>query len=177
MRRSQAVETIARRLRLSEGRITTLASRLADAGLIAKTLSRRYPPDLEPDEAVAILLAALTDKGIGAAPATVKAFGSLTDHHGRTLHDALVGILRSPGASTTGTMIVRLDPPSVTITIGPQHLRFGDEAGDTPTSATLVPRGVLDAIALELAGASPEGADQTLALRWRSSAKLPDARP
>ncbi|MGU3495751.1 hypothetical protein ACLBXM_17055 [Xanthobacteraceae bacterium A53D] len=177
MRRSHAVELVARRLRLPEGRVSKLAASLADAGLITKAASRRYPPDLEPDEAVSILLAALTDDGIGAAPATVKMFSALTDHYGQTLHDALAGILRSPGASTTGTVIVRLDPPSVTMTVGPHHLRFGDETGDTPTSATLVPRGVLDAIALELAGASPEGADDTLALRWRSSSKLPDARP
>lgn len=177
MRKAHAIEVIARRLRLSEGRVETLARRLVDAGLITKSTSRRYPRDLEPDEAASILLVALTDQGIGAAPAAVKTFGALTDHHGQTLQDALVGILRSPGATTTGTVIVRLDPPSVTMTVGQHHLRFGDEASDTPTSATLVPRGVLDAIALELAGASPEGADQTLALRWRSSAKLPDARP
>jgi len=171
MRKSQAVEIVARRLRLPHGRLESIAISLADAGVIEKTSgSRRYPGHISINDVVSILLGGLVDQGIGAAPAMVRTFGTLNDAHGTTLRDVLTTILERSAVTPSGALIVRHDPPSASLTVDGVHMVFGEPADGTSTTATLVPPGALTAIALELSGASPEEADALLALARVSAA-------
>lgn len=169
MRRSQWADVLARRLNTDRGRIETLGHRAADAGLVPKTEgSRRYPPELTTGDALNLLLAVLTDDGLGKVAAQVEHFGSLTDDTGIDLHSALTDLLSHGPAlagAVTGALILRLDPASVALTAGGHFRRFGPEP--PPGAAgkhVVVPGQTLAAIGLELQGRSPDEADALVAL-------------
>ncbi|GGA47301.1 hypothetical protein [Pelagibacterium lentulum] len=168
MRRSALGDVLARRLNIDPGRVERLGQRAADAGLLPVTEgSRRYPPDLSVSEAVNLLLAVLTDYGLGKVSAQVETFSALSDSH-TTLHAALAGLLSHGPAlqgAVSGSLVIRLEPASAALTLAGIHSRYGPEP---PKSAAgkhvIVPGQALAAIGLEFQGHTPAQADELVAL-------------
>lgn len=159
MRKSTAVEILARRLGLAHSRIENLAKRMADDGLVSKTEgSRRYPPDLLEPEITALVIGVIADNGLGNVRATADAFSSLPSSEG-TFGDVLQTLLFGP-PSDVGHLIVRNEPAGISTTIRGTHIVFGAEASEkAATKARIIPGDALIAIAAELQGQKPQAAD------------------
>ena len=173
MRKSNAACIVARRLNLSPGRVDALVASVSDAGLLPKAIGR-HVVDLVPAELATLLLAAVADRGLGVAGHSVREFSTLQSSSGETLHSALTNLLsHSPAlqGAVTGSLVLRLEPASVALTIGGEHTRYGPEPpSEAPGRHVLIPGQTLAAIGLELAGSSRDEADALVALARASRA-------
>jgi hypothetical protein len=165
MRKSQIVEILARRLNILPSRVHHIAARLADDGQISKAEgSRRYPPELHEIEVARLVLATLADHGLGNVHSSVEAFSHLTSQNGLRFGDVLAEVLFGPPVDV-GHVILRHDPPGVSLTINGGHHVYGTEApAKTAAKASIVPGYALMAIAAELQGHVPTQADSLVEL-------------
>lgn len=164
MRKSAVQELLARRLRIAPGRIQAISERLASAGLISNAEgSRRYPPDLSEPEIITLILAVIADNGLGSVRATVDTFSTLTSASipfGHVLQRVLFG-----RPVDIAHVIVRHDPPGVSVVIDGNHAVYGAEAPEkAATTARIIPGDALIAIAAELQGQHPQQADALVEL-------------
>ncbi|SDP46894.1 hypothetical protein SAMN05428967_2257 [Phyllobacterium sp. YR620] len=165
MRKSQIVEILARRLNILPSRVHHIAVRLADDGQIPKAAgSRRFPPELDEVEITRLVLATLADHGLGNVHSSVEAFSHLTSHNGLSFGDVLAEVLFGPPVDV-GHVILRHDPPGVSLTINGCHHVYGTDAPvKTAAKASIVPGYALMAIAAELQGQAPSQADAMIEL-------------
>lgn len=169
MRKSTATEIVARRLGVARGRADSLVQRAAEDNLLPTADgSRRYPPDLGPAEMANLLLAVAVDKGLAVTGHTVRELAGLTAATGPTLGDALTGLFRDGAAlqaSVTGSLVIRLEPASASMTLGGTHMRYGPEPPpDSAGRHVIIPGRTLAAIGLEFGGRSPAEAETIIAL-------------
>jgi hypothetical protein len=124
-------------------------------------------PDLGSLELSRLFLAAVCDRGLGNAAATVREFESLRTDSGIALGDVLDGII-SARVSVTGivhqALILQLQPAGATIVSGGHHLRFGAPHAEGAAKQIVVPGSQLAAIALEFRGTEPDVADEQTAV-------------
>lgn len=163
MRKSAVIDILARRLGLQPARVGHLAARLADAGLVGKTTgSRRFPPDLAEHEVVAMVLAVITDTGLGDVARNVEFFSALRGPAGRLdamLADLLFGLPR-----TVRHVIIRHKPAGASMVLDDDHIEFGlPGAEGGATDVRIISGAALAAIAAELRGLSAGQADAVAA--------------
>ena len=174
MRKSKVVDLFARRLGLRETRLTSLAQRLSDAGMLPVSSGPPYV-DLTPIEVARLMLAGLCDEGLGGAARTVQRYGGL---QGRTasLVDALAHSVQRPELippAFTGLEIHQsADQPYVLMTVVTGDGATTNVYGSLPEIESVdrlvnVSGAALFAIASEISGRSEEDVD----------ALLPDAKP
>jgi hypothetical protein len=162
MIRSEAVETIVRRLGLNAGRVAALAQRCADAGLLPRAQGRDVP-DLGALELARLLLAATCDCGVGRAAATVTEFSALQTEQGVNLLDVLEGLIAGRIAATSIRSAVFQLKPAGAVLISEHHLRFGAAPStDGAARHVIIPGNALAAITLELQNLTPEQADDAI---------------
>lgn len=144
MRLTEAVQALAMHLRTSPGRLTAIATRLQDAGLISKTRgSRRYPDDASSDEIVTLFIASIAETGIGTADRAAETFAVLTASDGTRLDRAITDILFG---QVPADIAVRLDPPGAALTVEGQMVGFGDPAPDGSSTARFIPSTAIAAL-------------------------------
>jgi hypothetical protein len=170
MRKTDACAIVARRLNLSAGRVGHLVQRVSEAGLLPSARGSDRP-DLGALELVRLLLAAICDRGLGNAAATVSEFSALQTEQGVNLLDVLEGLVDGRvAASGIRSMVIQLQPAGVTL-LSEHHLRFGAAPStDGAAKTVIIPGDTLAAIALEFHGNSPEQADNAVAIGRLSQA-------
>jgi hypothetical protein len=117
MRKSQAVDMLARHLGLRATRLTSLVQRASEAGLLP-TASGPPFPQVSPVEIARMLIVAVTDEGLGAAPTTIQRYGSLRSA-AVDLETALGHALQRPEAvlpAHSSLLIHVSDTPSAVLT-------------------------------------------------------------
>jgi hypothetical protein len=162
MRKSQAVDMLARHLGLRATRLTSLAQRLSEAALLPTASGPPYP-DLTPVEIARMLLVAVCDEGLGAAPATIQRYGTLRSAS-VDLETALAHALMRPESvlpAHSGLVIHTGDAPSAVLTTmtpdGSREQIFADPWRQDGVERTVKVSGAaLAGIAAEIAGASSE---------------------
>lgn len=162
MRNKSAVaDLLARRLNLNAVRILGLVDRLTSAGVAPRIEgSRRFPPALMDTDIVRMMIASLTDRGLGHAVENVEAFSALTSASGLRFYDALLRVLQGETDVSNGGLVIRFDPKSVVVTSDDGETRFGEPSSPDDTSrAVFVSGSALAATAEELRGHSPAEAD------------------
>ncbi len=169
MRKAQAAEILARRLKLDERRIDNLCLRLADQGMFPRADgSRRYPPELNAPHLARMLVAALADQGLGKTPGVVTTVESLRDQAGNRLCDVLANIIEGGDTINTaarGHLVIRTEPAGASVVLDGNYTTFGAPPPETSAArAVSVPGATLAAIALEFGGHSPAEADTVVAL-------------
>ena len=150
MRKSSIAIILARHLGMTASRVNNLAARLADVGLVSKAEgSRRYPPDLPEPEVVRLVIAALTDTGLGDVVRNVEFFATLRGPAGRfdaVLHDMIFGPPRQ-----VAHHVIRHAPAGASMVVDGQHMLFGAEAPEgAAINARIVPGGAFMALAADL---------------------------
>jgi hypothetical protein len=172
MRKSEACAIVARRLNLSLSRVEALVQRVSEAGLLPRAVGSDRP-DLGSLELSRLLLAAVCDRGLGNAGASVKEFEGLRTDTGVVLGDVLDGIL-SGRVDTAGivhqSMILQMNPTGATIVSGGSHLRFGAPHAEGAAKQIVIPGAQLAAIAAEFRGVKPDAADEMTAVAKLSAA-------
>jgi hypothetical protein len=170
MRKSECVNLLARNLGVRATRLTSLVQRLSEAGLLP-TASGPPFPQVSPVEIARMLIVAVCDEGLGAAPATIAKYGGLHGS-GSTLEETLGHLLTRPEPippSHSELVISIGDAPSATLKMathdgvrecvfkGPDTWRqWGAERKVTISGAALF------AIAAEINGTSPADVDALL---------------
>jgi hypothetical protein len=166
MRKSEACAIVARRLNLSLSRVEALVQRASEAGLLPMARGSDRP-DLGSLELSRLLLAAVADRGLGQAGATVQEFESLCTDNGVALGDVLDGIV-SGRVEISGiihqALILQLQPAGATIVSGGVHLRFGAPHAEGAAKQIVVPGPQLAGIALEFRGVDERAADEQVAI-------------
>lgn len=76
MRKAAACIAISKTLGIGLGRVTSLAQRAADAGVLPKAVGRTYPP-LTADQMAQLLIAVLADNGLGSVGQSVDTFSRI----------------------------------------------------------------------------------------------------
>jgi len=152
MNKTEYVAMLSRRLGVPVSRIDGLLERLHAAGAVPPTRAKRHPPPLDEPDAVSILLAVLSDRGL--EHAADNAWQLAAAHSDGQRFDALIADLLFGAPRHVGHLIIH--PAGASVIVDAVHREFG-ERSDTP--ARYVPGGVLMAIAAELQGASPRDAD------------------
>ncbi|MCP3412736.1 hypothetical protein NLM16_01325 [Bradyrhizobium brasilense] len=166
MRKSEACAIVARRLGLSLSRVEALVQRASEAGLlpVARGSDR---PDLGSLELSRLFLAAVCDRGLGNAAATVLEFERLRTDNGIALCDVLEGII-SGRVEMIGTVhqsiILQLNPAGATLVSSGHHLRFGAPHAEGAARQIVVPGNQLAAMSAEFRGLMPDAADEAVAV-------------
>jgi len=167
MIRSEAIEVLSRRLGISPGRLAALAQRAADGGLLPKARGRGVPT-LGHLHLSKILICAIADRGLARAPRSITDYSGLFARNGAVLIDLIEGWIRGAvPLSGVRHLIVQIEPePAATIiSHGGEHLNFGpDRSRDAAARTVIVPGSTLAAIAAEFRGASPNQADEQVAV-------------
>jgi hypothetical protein len=166
MRKSQAVDMLARHLGLRATRLTSLVQRLSEAALLPTASGPPYP-DLTPVEIARMLIVAVCDEGLGAAPATIQRYGPLRSAS-VDLETALGHALMRPEAvlPAHSSLVIHVsDAPSAVLTTmtpdGSREQIFADPwRQDGVERAVKVSGAALAGIAAEIAGTSSERGEQ-----------------
>ncbi|WP_225706123.1 hypothetical protein [Bradyrhizobium cenepequi] len=146
--------------------------RASEAGLLPMARGSDRP-DLGSLELSRLFLAAVADRGLGNAAATVREFESLRTDSGIVLGDVLDGIIsgRVETASIVHqALILQLSPAGASIVSGGHHLHFGAPHAAGAAKQIVVPGAQLAAIALEFRGVMPDSADEMTAVARLSAA-------
>lgn len=166
MRKSEACAIVARRLGLSLSRVEALVQRASEAGLLPMARGSDRP-DLGSFELSRLLLAAICDRGLGHAAATVREFESLRTDNGVALGDVLDGIIAGRvdiAGIVHQALILQLQPAGATLVSGGVHLRFGAPHAEGAAKQVVVPGEALATVALEFRGTDPRAADEAVAV-------------
>jgi hypothetical protein len=114
-----------------------------------------------------VLIAAIADRGLGAAPKSIDAYSNLAASNGAVLIDLIEGWMSGAVPCAIRAAVFQISPePAVTV-IGADgiHLNFGPERSrDAAARNVIVSGGALAAIALEFRGTSPREADEQVAI-------------
>jgi len=76
VRKAAACLAISKYLGIGLGRVTSLAQRASDAGVLPKAVGRAYPP-LTADQMAQLLIAILADNGLGSVGQSVETFSRI----------------------------------------------------------------------------------------------------
>ncbi|WHA40571.1 hypothetical protein [Agrobacterium larrymoorei] len=76
MRKAAACLALSKTLGIGLGRVTSLAQRASDAGVLPKAVGRTYPP-LSADQMARLLIAVLADNGLGTVGESVDKFSRI----------------------------------------------------------------------------------------------------
>jgi hypothetical protein len=170
LRKAELAEVISRRLGVRKGRLISLVQRLSEAGQLRTNSSRRLDFDLTPIEAARMLIIALVDTGLAAAPETTELYGRLSGR-GSNFEEALGHALARPTmiAPTRSGLEIHTDSdsPYVAMTIVTPDGVTTQVYGDMPDAENVdrlvtVSGGALFAIAQEFAGLSQADVDRLL---------------
>lgn len=138
MLKTTACLAAARRLGIRKSRAEGLIARVSEAGLLPLTMgrSRRH---LSHRQLSRLLLTLVADRGLGAAPASVRAFEALESASGLQLGDffesLIAGRVNSAGIQS---IAIQLSPePAVSVTTGSTRLTFGNPDGAAATGTVL----------------------------------------
>lgn len=166
MKRYEILHVLARRLGLKPGRAQTILSRLQEASLIGGGgPAKRYPDDMAEPEIVTLLIALLAESGIATGPDAARTFSALTAPDGERFDEFVSAVLFGPPLAIRHLM-VRKEPPGVSVIVEDQHILFGAPPSPTTASpARIVPGEALTAIAAELRGETPSTADALAAIQ------------
>jgi hypothetical protein len=165
MRKRQAAIVISRHLGTKLTRLINIIQRLAEAGTLPTSHGPPFP-QVSPVEAARILLAAVVDRGIAAAPATVARIGGMMGR-GSNLEDAIGHSLRRPATlvPAKSSLIIHSGYALLT-TAGPDGLRtdvYGEIDDDEPVGRIVIVSGAaLRGIAEEIGGMSVTEAEALL---------------
>lgn len=141
---SECVVAIALHFRTGQGRITNIAARLQDAGLVRKVEgSRRYPDDASPGEIVTLVLAVLAETSIGTADQSATTFAALQAPDGVRLDRAIHDVIFSQIDADIG---IRLAPPGASLTVDNQTVVFGAPETEGVTTARFIPSSAIAAL-------------------------------
>ncbi|MCP1915687.1 hypothetical protein J2R96_008167 [Bradyrhizobium elkanii] len=137
MLKSRACQAASRRLGISKSRAEGLVVRVSEAGLLPLTAgkSRQH---LSHRQLAILLLGIAADRGLGAAPDTVREFMAL-EASGLLLGDFLESLIAGRiNADAIMSMAIQTAPtPAVTIRTGATSLQFGDVAADTAKGSVI----------------------------------------
>lgn len=160
MRLYEVVHLFSRRLGIKVGRVQAIAGRMQDNDMLSKTEgSRRFPLAISEPEVATLLIALLGEAGIATGPATATTFGALYAETGERFDVFLADLLFGPQRAVRHLM-VRQNPPGVSVIVDGRHVLFGEPPSRTNASpARIVAGETISAIAAELQGQSPEQAD------------------
>lgn len=131
MLKSGACHAAARRLGISKSRAEGLIARMSEAGLLPLTHGKARQ-HLSHRQLALLLIGIAADRGLGAAPATVREFMAL-GASGLLLGDFLESLL-SGRVNSAGilSLAIQLSPtPACTVVTSTTRLQFGDVAADT----------------------------------------------
>jgi hypothetical protein len=137
MRKSEACGIVARRLNLSLSRVEALVQRASEAGLlpVARGSDR---PDLDALALSRLFLAAVCDRGLGNAAATVSEFSALQTENGVVQADVLEAMIAGRvSPSNIRSAVFRLSPSAAVLVSGGTHLTFGLNQSDNAASRTI----------------------------------------
>ena len=164
MNKSDAASILSRRLGLNLGRVNALLVAASDAGVLPKARGRAVP-ELSSLEMAYIVLAAIADRGIGAAGRSIQEFAALQSAEGFVLADLIEGWV-SGRASVAGlhSIIVQLDPAGVGITTAGHYFRFGADTVGGAAKQVVIRGADMAAAMLEMQGSSPRAADEAVAV-------------
>jgi hypothetical protein len=162
MLKSSACETVSRRLNLPTNRVAHLVQRASEAGLLPSARGSDRP-DLGSLELARLFLAAVVDRGLGNAAATVSEFAALQTEQGVVLIDVLEALFAGRIAATgIRQAIFQLKPPGAVL-IGEAHLRFGAGPSiDGAAKTVIVPGDTLACIAMEFQNLTSAQADAAI---------------
>jgi hypothetical protein len=177
MRKSQYVDVLSRRLNVRRGRLTSLVQRASEAGILRTNASRRPDFDVEPIEAARMLILAIVDEGLAAAPATVERYGQLRGRSS-TLEAALAHAIARPGSlppTRSGLEMHVGDNAYAIITVVSADGASSNVFGDMPETESVdrlvsISGTALFAIAQEIAGRTPAEVDALLGAKPVASA-------
>lgn len=169
MRKALVVALIARRLGARRTRLTSLVQRLSEDGMLPVSFGPPYP-DLSPVDAARVLLAAVVDGGIAAAPDTVRMYGELLGPNETTLEAAIAHSLARPDSLPpvcSSLEIHATENPYAVLTVmtadGAKTTVYGCiPETENVDHLVVVPGGALFAIASEIAGHPPHAVDELL---------------
>lgn len=164
MNKSDAARILARRLGLNLGRVNALLVAASDAGVLRKARGRDVP-EISSLEMAYVILAAIADRGIGVAGASVREFAALRSAEGLVLAD-LIESWVAGRASVAGlqSVVVQLEPAGVSVTTAGHHFRFGADHAGGAAKQVVVRGDDLAAAILEMRGATPREADEAVAV-------------
>lgn len=159
MTKSEFVSLLSRRLGVPVGHINSIIERLHAAGLVPPTKgSRRFPPEIDEHDAIAILIAVLSDRGLDAAADNTWTLAA-THHDGTRFSDWLQLLIYGPPRHI-GHLIVH--GAGASAVVDGKHVEFG-QRGTAP--AKIFSGTAIMAIAAEIQGASPRDADAIAAIQ------------
>ncbi|WP_141342816.1 hypothetical protein [Bradyrhizobium sp. USDA 3458] len=133
MLKSKACHAAARRLGISKSRAEGLVARLSEAGLLPLTAGKARQ-HLSHRQLGLLLIGIAADRGLGAAPDTVREFMAL-EAGGLLLGDFLESLI-GRGINPDGivSLAIQLSPtPAVSVVTGATRLQFGEPS---PSSAS-----------------------------------------
>ncbi|GAK70283.1 hypothetical protein RRU01S_10_01220 [Agrobacterium rubi TR3 = NBRC 13261] len=159
MRKAAACFALSKTLGIGLGRVTSLAQRASDAGVLPKAAGRTYPP-LSADQMARLLIAVLADNGLGTVGESVEKFARI---HSSELCLSLVeaiaaafdGGRTNPFAPVIKSMVLRndLENPGVDILadVGGHgvHAVFGATQTTGAVKQSLVSGSAFEALARE----------------------------
>jgi hypothetical protein len=168
MRKAQCVDLLARTLGVRATRLTSLTQRLADAGFVHTSSGPPYS-DVSPTEVARMLIVAIADEGLAAAPDTIRRLGSLLGR-GCNLEQGLSHALSRPESLAPCRAGLELhvgDQPYAVLTTTSADGALSNVFGDIPVAENIdrlvtVSGAALYSIAMEIAGVSPAEVDALL---------------
>lgn len=122
---------------------------------------------LRPIDMARLIICAIADRGLGSAPQSVAAYSNLSASNGAVLIDLLEGWFSGAVPCAVRAAIFQISPePAVTlIAADGNHHNFGpDRSRDATARNVIVSGDALYAIALEFRGATPEAANEQVAV-------------
>jgi hypothetical protein len=161
MNKREFCDVLSRRLGVRRGRLVSLTQRLSESGLLATNHSRLPDFAVSPVEAARMLLVAVADEGLAAAPHTIRRLGGLVGR-GCNLEQGLSHALSRPEALAPCRAGLELhvgDQPYAILTTVSADGALSNVFGDLPAVETVdrivtVSGGALFAIAQEIGGMS-----------------------
>lgn len=159
MRKAAACLAISRCLGIGLGRVTSLAQRASEAGVLPTAVGRTYPP-LSHDQMARLLIAVLADNGLGTVGESVARFERIhSPDMGMTLAEALAAAFDGgrtiPFAPRIKSLVLRndLDNPGADIlaqtAAGGIHAVFGAPPATGAVKQALVSGAAFEALASE----------------------------
>jgi hypothetical protein len=166
MRKSECVNLLARHLGVRATRLTSLVQRLSEAGHLP-TASGPPFPQVSPVEIARMLIVAVCDEGLGAAPATIQRYGTLRSASA-DLETALGHALMRPEAvlPAHSSLVIHVsDTPSAILTTmtpdGSREQIFADPWRQDGVERTVKVSGAaLAGVAAEIAETSSADGEQ-----------------
>ena len=145
MRKRRACQAVALRLGINPNRVAALVQRCSEAGLLPVACGSDRP-HLTNLELARLVLVAVSDNGLGNAPATLREFAAL-ESNGLRLDDWLESLLAGRvNAEPVVSVIFQLEPAACTVISASSQLDFGQRSDSPTTRVTAISGEALRAI-------------------------------